>query len=98
MNRTAIAIAALSGALLAAQPLMAASVEVHYDDLDLSTNEGRQELDRRIDRAAEEACGADESTVGSRIRSRETRQCIKQAKRQIEANLAKITGEDKAGG
>ena len=98
MKRSAIAIAALTGALLAAQPVIAASAEVRHDDLDLTTKEGREELDRRVDKAAEEACDANESTVGSRIRSRETRECIKQAKRQIEQGLAKITEQDKAGG
>lgn len=97
MNR-AIAIAALSGALLAAQPVMAESIQVKYDDLDLTTTEGRKQLDQRIDRAAETVCGADESAVGSRIKDRATRDCVKQAKRQIEASLAKITGADKAGG
>lgn len=98
MKRSAIAIAALSAALLAAQPLAAASVEVRYDDLDLTTEDGRKTLDQRIDRAAEEVCDADELSVGSKIRPREVRDCIKQAKRQIEQSLAKITGEDKAGG
>lgn len=98
MKRSAIALAALSGALLAAQPLAAATAEVQYEDLDLTTAEGRKELDRRVDKAAEEVCGAGEVTVGSRVRSRETRDCIKQAKRQIEQSLAKITGDDKAGG
>ena len=103
MKRTAIALAALMGGLLAAQPLLAASVEVQYDDLDLASDEGRKELDRRIDRAAEQVCGADEVTVGSRVRSRDTRTCIKNAKKQIEQSLAKIAGtgaeqdKDKAG-
>jgi UrcA family protein len=98
MKRTAIVLAALSGALLAAQPVIAASVEVRYDDLDLTTEEGRKALDQRIDRAAEEVCDASKISVGSKIRSREARECIKQAKRQIEQSLAKITGDDKAGG
>jgi UrcA family protein len=98
MKRSAIALAALSGALLAAQPVLAASVEVKYDDLDLTTAQGRQALDQRVDRAAEEVCGADEAEVGTRVKSRELRDCIKQAKRQIEQSLARITGEDKAGG
>jgi UrcA family protein len=84
--------------LLAAQPLAAASVEVKYNDLDLSTEQGRKELDRRINDAAKDVCGAGEESVGSRVQSRETRDCIKQAKRQIEQSLAKITGDEKAGG
>lgn len=98
MKRSAIALAALSGLLLAAQPVIAATVAVKYDDLDLATEQGRKALDQRIDKAAETVCGADESEVGSRIASRETRACIRQAKREIEKSLARLTGEEKAGG
>jgi UrcA family protein len=98
MKRSLTAIAALTGALLAAQPAIAASVEVQYDDLDLATAEGKQELDRRIDKAAENVCDVNEASVGTRVRTRETRDCIKQAKRQIADQLASITKPDKAGG
>jgi UrcA family protein len=98
MNRSIMAIAALSGALLAVQPVLAASVEVQYGDLDLTSEAGRNELDKRIDRAAELACEADVKAVGSRITTREARDCIKQAKQQIEQRIAKLTGQEKAGG
>lgn len=98
MNTSAFALSALAGVLLAAQPAMAESVEVQYEDLDLTTKDGVKELDRRVDFAARDVCGANESTVGSRIMSRETRQCIRDAKRQIEQNIARLTKEEKAGG
>ena len=43
-------------AALALEPVMATSI-VHTADLDLSRASGRQELDRRIVRAAREVCG-----------------------------------------
>lgn len=98
MNTPAFALSALAGALLAVQPAVAASVEVEYKDLDLTTKEGANELDRRLDSAAREVCGANESTVGSRVMSRETRQCIRDAKRQIEQSVARLTEEEQAGG
>ena len=103
MKRPAIAAAALIGAMLATQPVLAESMEtesvaVTYDDLDLASDEGREELDRRIDKAAESVCGADVAQVGSRIRSRETRQCIRQAKRDIERNIAAVLDDNRAGG
>jgi UrcA family protein len=103
MKHPAIAAVALAGTLFAIQPALASAQEtesmaVTYDDLDLTSDEGREQLDRRIDKAAEKVCGADEATVGSRIRSRETRQCIRQAKRDIERNLAAIIEDNRAGG
>jgi len=89
---------ALTAGLLAAQPVAAASVEVRYDDLDLTQEEGRKELDRRIDLAAREVCEADVKSVGSRLTTREARDCIEEAKQQIEQRIAKITSQEKAGG
>jgi UrcA family protein len=43
-----------SGSL--ASPNGGATILVQYDDLDLSTSAGRKILDRRIQRAADEAC------------------------------------------
>lgn len=98
MKYGAITTAALAGAFFTAQPAMAESVEVPYEDLDLTTAKDRETLDQRIDKAARQVCGANEATVGSRIRSQEVRACIKQAKQQIEASLAKMGGVKKAGG
>lgn len=62
---------ALAGALAfvpAAAFAASQSVEVKYDDLDLSTPKGQAQLDKRIDRAAKEVCTRHEITTGS-IRS-----------------------------
>ena len=54
-----IALALISAAAVpaAAEPATAVSI-VHTGDLDLSSEAGRQALDRRIARAAVEVCGA----------------------------------------
>ena len=49
MKRTTLAIAAAFGMAIAAQPAFAEAIAVTYQDLDLSTEQGRQELDNRID-------------------------------------------------
>jgi UrcA family protein len=99
MNRFATACAAALGLMLAS-PALAESVEVHHADLDLKTPEGREELDRRINNAAREVCGLKEVRLGTKIRSREARQCVKDATLQLEDRLASLKGlkGDKAAG
>jgi UrcA family protein len=91
-------IAAAVATPLAAQPAIAESVAVTYQDLDLSTSQGQETLKHRIDEAAKEVCGFDEITTGTRIHSREARECIKTAKRQIQKKLAAIFDKDRGGG
>lgn len=93
---------ALSG--MALTPAMATTdteertVAVSHSDLDLSTEEGMAELDRRIDRAAEQACGFGDQTLGTRARTREARDCYRQAKRQLDRQFADIVSEAQLGG
>lgn len=70
---------------------------VQYRDLDLTTEAGRTELDRRLDSAAREVCGMDEAHVGSRIKSSESRRCYRDARRQLADQVAALT-EDAATG
>ncbi|MEL1251833.1 UrcA family protein [Aurantiacibacter gilvus] len=76
----------------------ARTVVVAHSDLDLSTEEGREALDRRIDNAAEEACGFGETTLGTRARTREARDCYRQAKRQLERQFADVISAAQRGG
>ena len=66
------------------------STSVQYDDLDLSSEEGQQTLDSRIDAAARAICFVDRT--GSRIVSREEKKCLKDTvrsvRRQIDAVIA----------
>ena len=102
--RTAAIGFALAAAALALAPAVAFAENVNrttgvvYNDLDLATGAGRQELDLRIDRAAKQVCGMSESTVGTRIRSREARDCYSQAKRELDQHFAGILRERQLGG
>lgn len=104
LTRSFTAAFALAGASLAMTPAASAAedgartVGVAYDDLDLTTAEGKEELDRRIDRAAKDACGFGESQVGTRIRTGEQRDCYRQAKRQLDRHLARIVEDAQRGG
>ena len=40
------------------------SIDVQYSDLNLATPEGQKALERRIDKAAKQVCGADEARTG----------------------------------
>lgn len=68
---------------------------VTYDDLDLSTEEGRQELDRRIDHAARQVCELDRRDLGTRSISREARACYEEAKRNFEERFAGLIRENR---
>lgn len=92
------AIAATLAALLAGQPAFAETAAINLDDLDLSTAQGKAELDRRVHKAARHVCGMQDVIVGSRIIPAETRKCYKDALRQIEKSLAAVTEKKAAGG
>lgn len=66
------------------------SSTVSHSDLDLSTEEGIEELDRRIDRAARTVCGSDDPSLGTRIRDRETRRCMANVTRRLNQRFAQI--------
>lgn len=95
---------ALATASLAMTPAVATAkdetrtVGVAYDDLDLTTREGKEELERRIDRAAKHACGFEIAQVGTRLRTSEQRNCYRQAKRQFDRHLARVVEDAQRGG
>lgn len=74
------------------------SVGISFRDLDLSSEAGREELDRRVENAAKEACGMNEHEVGSRISSREARRCVEKAKRDMAEFVAEVTSDKQSGG
>ncbi len=74
------------------------TVGVSYSDLDLTTENGREELDRRIDTAAKDACGMDERPTGSNMASRESRNCYREAKQQLDAHFAQLMQDQQRGG
>ena len=96
-------IALASAALLVAPAAQAAEekgqpVGVTVADLDLTTQQGREELDRRIDLAAKEVCGMNDTVTGSRVASRESRRCYRDAKAQMETHFAGVIENKQLGG
>ncbi len=104
MNRSFALALALAATGLTLSPAMASaapqqrSASVSYSDLDLTTEQGVAELERRIDRAARSVCGLDETALGTRVRSREARECYDAAKRSYEETLAGLIREEQRGG
>lgn len=93
----------LAAAALAIAPAVSAedaprTTGVSYADLDLSTEEGVAELDRRIDAAAKQVCGVDDVNVGTRIMTRESRKCYRSAKRQLDQHFASVKRDASLGG
>jgi len=97
-NALFFAAAALSMAA-AASPAAAKDVAVSYQDLDLSTQEGRDVLARRLDSAARQACGyGDAGVTGSRMQSQSARTCYAKAKSNSRDTLAAILRQNGFGG
>lgn len=96
----ALTLIAALGLALPTVPAAAQSqtVEVPYADLNLSTPEGQAALDRRIDKAARQVCGADETVTGSRLKNRAASKCIRTAKEQIGAQISALVEEPNLGG
>src|SRR5690606_12454897 len=94
--------AAALGMLALSHPAMAAEtgqpVAVQYSDLNLASEAGRQELDRRIEAAVRKTCGMGETVTGSRIPSREARKCYHETRSQIDQRFAAIVTKSQAGG
>lgn len=67
------------------------SVRIAYKDLDLTTEAGQKELDRRMDKAARDVCGMDEAVTGSRIATSESRECYSTTRTQIGQSLSHLT-------
>jgi UrcA family protein len=75
------------------------SVEVRYDDLDLSTAKGQKTLDRRIDQAARSVCDAEILDTGTRIMSKDATDCIGKAKTAVKRQVAAlVAGAAQKGG
>lgn len=85
---TPIAAAALLGLALSATPGLAKDVEVRYADLNLATAEGQKTLERRIDRAAREACDYDQYATGTRLPSHAARSCYRKALDDVRTTMA----------
>jgi UrcA family protein len=99
-----IALALATAALLAA-PVMAGAqqieqrtVGVTFADLDLTTEAGRAELERRIDNAARSACAMGEADLGTRVMTREKRTCYREARAQLDQRFARVIADGRNAG
>jgi UrcA family protein len=91
MRITNALFAVAAAAAIATSPAAAqSSLNVRYSDLDLSTADGQAKLESRIDQAARKTCGMDERTVGSRLASRDARDCYAQTKQQVHERVTAL--------
>lgn len=85
----------LAAACLAATPALAADAKLTWKDLDLTSEAGKAELDRRIDAAAQQVC-APQAVTGSRIVARTPAPaCLAEAREQMTAQIAARTERDR---
>ncbi|MCB2076505.1 MAG: UrcA family protein [Novosphingobium sp.] len=90
--------AAVALSLGMAAPSYAGQVRVSYADLDLTTKSGQDQLERRLEAAAREACNYDKIPTGTRLRSSDVRKCYSEARSQASAHLARILEKEGLGG
>lgn len=93
----AIAAGSIFAAPVHAADQQAATVEVRYSDLNLSTEEGQRTLERRLNRAAEEVCGIDHRS-GAALQSNESRQCYTETVRSFDRQVAALIESEARGG
>ena len=96
MRITLIALSAL--ALGAAVPALANDFVVQYKDLDLSSAKDLRTLERRIDKASLQYCGADRQVTGSRVKGTGTAECVASARKLAREQLAAIVARETAKG
>ncbi len=96
--------ATLAASALVAAPAFAvdetepAAVAVAYDDLDLATEEGQTQLERRLRRAARYVCGMDIRDAASRFPSREAQLCYAEKVESFDRRIASIVETQAYGG
>jgi UrcA family protein len=91
MHKPLILAALSASALMAASPALAGAAALRIGDLDLTSEAGKAELARRIDVAVREAC-PEETVTGTRLADRSSRdECVSEARKQIEAFVARRT-------
>ena len=104
MRIRSITLALAAAAALAAPAVATAATKqentkgVQYKDLDLATEAGQKALESRMDAAAREVCGLDDVRTGTRIASREARECYKSARAQIGEQLSQVVSRQTVGG
>ena len=102
MFKNALTAAGVSLALIAtpsfAAPSDTPSADVKIADLNLGTAEGQKTLEGRIEAAARNVCGVGRHQTGSRMKSREVKRCVANAKEQVSKQVATIVDNQRLGG
>ena len=100
MKTPIFAIAAASLAVTASPALAgdAPKMKVHYADLNLATEAGIEQLERRIEGAAKKVCNAETPTTGSRMASTQSRRCVAKAKATAMQQFASVVEQQRLGG
>ena len=98
MKNSLMAIAATAVLATALPATAQESMQIPYRDLNLSSVEGQQVLDRRIDQAARKLCRYDEVRTGTRTRSKEVKSCYRKAKAQAKKQFASVIEARQLGG
>lgn len=101
MKKFALAAAAF-GVAFTASPAFAGvdapSTKVSTAGIDLSTAEGQEILSQRIEVAARRVCQFDQAHTGTRIRSREARECVAKARAGVASQVAALVEDQQRGG
>lgn len=97
MTKYLAALAAFAVAT-AATPAMADQQIVSFADLDLTTAKGQKTLERRMTTALREVCKANEVRTGTRVRSKASLDCMKDARVKAKAQVAAIIERQNLGG
>jgi UrcA family protein len=99
IQSTILALAAATLALPAmASESSGSTVSVRYNDLNLATQAGQDELERRLDRAARTVCGLDETRTGTRLPSANARSCYREARVTLNQRFAALVKDRATGG
>lgn len=96
MRKYLIALSAI--AVVATTPAAAKDLSVNYQDLNLRSDKGQKELQRRIDVAAREYCGIDSRRVGTRVRSQGMRNCYHDARNAAREQMDALITRNQLGG
>lgn len=81
---------------ISATSASAETMTIKTSDLDLSSKSGVKKLDQRIISAAQKICGASEPVTGSRLRSGEVAECVKQTAAEARKKFVAIKAQAKS--
>ena len=83
--------------IVPASAFASTSVELKYDDLDLSTPQGMAQLEKRVQRAAKQVCTSHQTTTGSIHAGTVDQTCYKEALAKLQGRLAALAARQQQG-